>query len=134
MPPLINVSAAITSPMLADQFVVLRRTQTVGTNGRVSFTVAAPQNACGTIYPSNKNDLERFPNLQVMGKTITIITRFALRGESQATGTDYAPDIVQWHGDNFLVVGLEDWSSYAPGFVFAICQSMDLKDVPPTTE
>ena len=134
MPPLIDVSDAITSPMLADQFKVIRRTQTMGNNGRASFTNAAPVNACGTVYPSNANDLKRFPDLQFVGKTITVITRFALRSASEITGTDYAPDLVQWHGDNFIVAALEDWSSYGPGFVFAICESADLKDVPPTTE
>jgi hypothetical protein len=134
MPPLVNISLAITSPMLADQFSVIRRTQTVGNNGRASFTSATPQNACGTVYPSNKNDLERFPNLQVMGKALSVVTRFALRGESEVAGTDYAPDIVQWHGDNFVVVDLQDFSSWGNGFILAICQSMDLKDVPPTTE
>ena len=103
MPPLINVSMAITSPMLADGFSVIRRQQTVGNNGRVTFTPTTIPNLHGTVYPSSKNDLERFPNLQVMGKTITVITRFALRGESETSGTDYAPDIVQWHGDNFVV-------------------------------
>ena len=39
-----------------------------------------------------------------MGKTITVITRFALRGDSETAGTDYAPDIVHWQGDNFVVV------------------------------
>ena len=38
MPPLINVSMALMSPMLADGFSVIRRQQTVGTNGRVTFT------------------------------------------------------------------------------------------------
>src|SRR5579859_5555177 len=134
MPPLINVIAAITSPMLADGFTVIRRQQTVGNNGRATFATTPFINLHGTVYPSSKNDLELFPNLQVMGKTITVITRFGLRGASETAGTDFAPDIVQWHGDNFVVVGLEDWSSFGPGFIFAICHSMDLKDVPPTTE
>mgnify|MGYP001548635201 CR=1 FL=1 len=134
MPPLINVSAAITSPMLADQFAVIRRQQTVGTNGRASFITTNVPNLSGVVYPSSKNDLERFPNFQVTGKTITVITRFALRGESEVAVTDYAPDIVQWHGDSFVVAALEDWSAFGPGFVFALCSSQDFKDVPPTTE
>ena len=134
MPPLINVSPALTSPMLTDQFAVIRRQQVVGNNGRVSYTSTNVPNLCGTVYPSNKNDLERFPNFQVTGKTITVITRYALRSESEVAGTDYAPDIVQWHGSTFVVAAIEDWGSYGPGFVFALCSSMTLKDSPPTTE
>jgi galactose-6-phosphate isomerase len=132
--PLINISMALMSPNLADGFAVIRRQQVISNNGRATFNTTTISNLHGTVYPSSKNDLERFPNLQVMGKALTVITRFALRGESTVSGTDYAPDIVQWHGDNFVVVGLEDWSSYGPGFIFAVCQSMDLKDAPPTTE
>jgi hypothetical protein len=134
MPPLINVITAITSPMLADGFAVIRRQQTVGNNGRATFATTPFLNLHGAVYPSSKNDLERFPNLQVMGKTITVITRFALRGVSETAGTDFAPDIVQWHGDNFVVMDLQDFSSWGNGFILAICQSMDLKDAPPTTE
>jgi galactose-6-phosphate isomerase len=140
--PLVNVSMALMSPMLSDTFAVIRRQQAVGTNGRASFVATVIPNLGGVVYPSNKNDLERFPNLQVTAKTITVITRFALRSESETqpgygeTGSpiDYAPDIVQWNGDSFLVSAVEDWSNFGPGFTFAICQSMDLKDVPPVTE
>jgi hypothetical protein len=132
--PLINQSVALTNPMSMDQFAVVRRQQVVGNNGRATFNTTNVPNLSGVVYPSTKNDLERFPNFQVAGKTITVITRYALRSESEASGTDFAPDIVQWHGDNFLVKELEDWSAYGPGFVLAICSSTDLKDVPPTTE
>jgi hypothetical protein len=134
MPPLVNILLAITSPMFADTFTVIRRQQTVGDNGRVTFNPTTFPNLHGTVYPSSKNDLERFPNLQVMGKALSVVTRFALRGESEVTGTDFAPDIVQWHGDNFVVMDLQDYSSWGNGFILAICQSMDLKDVPQTTE
>lgn len=141
MPPLINVSLAINSPMLADSFAVLRRQQAVGVNGRGSMTTTAIKSLSGVVYPSSKNDLDRFPDLQVQGKALTVITRFALRSASSVAGAgpggsnqDYAPDIVQWNGDNFLVLSLEDWSRFGPGYVLAICQSMDLKDVPPVTE
>ncbi|KAA6459630.1 phage head-tail adapter protein [Acidobacteria bacterium AB60] len=132
--PLLNFTNVILSPMLSDSFSVIRRQQTVGNNGRASYTSTTTAGVGGVVYPSNKNDLERFPNLQVTAKTITVITTFALRGESEVAGTDFSPDIVQWHGDNFLVAALEDYSAYGPGFVLAICQSMDLKEAPPTTE
>jgi hypothetical protein len=134
MPPLINVSMALNSPMLADRFAVIRRQQTIGNNGRAAFNATNIPAVSGVVYPSTRNDLERFPNFQVTGKTITVITRFALRSESETHGADYAPDIVLWHGDNFLVSALEDWSNFGPGYVMAICASTDFKDVPPTTE
>ena len=132
---LINVSAALTSPMLVSGFTVNRRTQTIGNNGRAIAATTAIPNVYGTIYPSTKNDLERFPDLQVTGKCISVISRFALRSEAETVdGTEYSPDIIVWKGSNFLVKALEDWSSYGPGFVLAICTSINLVDPPPATE
>jgi uncharacterized membrane protein len=130
---MINVSMALISPMLVSSFAVNRRVQTVGINGRVSIIAQAFAGVFGVIYPSDNNELQRLADLQVTGKTITVITRFALRSEAETSGTEYQPDIVVWRGDNFLVKHVEDWSSFGPGFVLAICTSIDLVDMPPAT-
>jgi hypothetical protein len=132
--PMINITAALTSPMLADSFSVIRRTQTVGSNGRATMAQQTISNLSGPVYPSDDNDLKRLADEQITGKAITVITRFALYGEVEVAGTQYQPDIVVWRGDNFLVKHLEDWSNYGPGFVLAICTSIDVVDQPPATE
>jgi hypothetical protein len=152
MSPLLDVSFAVCSPMLADSFTVLRRTQTVNNFGIGSVASQTITPVYGVVAPSTENDLERFPDLEVQSKAITVITSFALRGEAEVAGVRYnaggynqggyggseaisfQPDIVVWNNDNFLVRALEDWSQYAAGFILAICTSTDLVDQPPSTE
>jgi hypothetical protein len=131
---MLDVSFAVTSAYLADSFSVLRRTQTVNGFGIASVASQTITPVYGVVAPSNENDLNRFPDLEVQSKAITVITSFALRGEAETEGTEFAPDIVVWNNDNFLVRALDDWSQYAAGFILAICTSIDLVDQPPTTE
>lgn len=129
--PLINLTVAFASPMLADTFAVIRRQQTVGNNGRASTVQTTIPNLTGPVYPSTPDEFRMLPDLATNEKAITVVTNFALRGESEASGTDYLPDVVQWNGDNFKVAKVEDWSNYGPGFVMALCTSIDLLDAPP---
>jgi hypothetical protein len=131
---MLDVLRAVTSPYLASMFSVRRRTQTVNNFGVGSNADTTITPVYGVVAPSNENDLKRFPDLQVQSKAITVITSFALRGEAEAAGTEFSPDIVIWNGDNYLVRALDDWSQYAAGFIVCICTSTDLVDVPPTTE
>ena len=135
--PLINVSLAITSPMLADHFTVLRRTQTVDNFGIASTANQPFPGLSGVVYPSDENELRRLPDLQVQEKALTVITRFALRGASETSANpavSFQPDIVVWGGNNFVVRKIEDWSQFGNGFILAICTSIDLVDTPPSTE
>jgi hypothetical protein len=130
--PMINITVALTSPMLADTFSVIRRAQVVGNNGRASTQNTTFPNLYGPVCPSTPDELRLVPDLATNEKAITVITRFALRGISETIdGTQYLPDVVVWKGDNFKVAKLQDWSNYGPGFVLAICTSIDLVDAPP---
>src|SRR5580698_10692341 len=131
--PLLDLSSVLTSPMLWDTFTVNRRIQTVNNFGIATVAVQAIAGLFGVVYPSNENELKRYPDLQVQDKAITVITRFALRGETETTAdpsVSYQPDIVVWGSNNFVVRKVEDWSQYGPGFLLAICTSMDLVDMP----
>jgi hypothetical protein len=112
----------------------MRRTQTVNDLGVASTTTVPTPSVPGVVYPSNENDLKRFPDLQIQSKAITVVCQFALRGESEVAGTEFQPDVIVWSNDNYVVRALDDWSQYAAGFILAICTSIDLVDSPPTTE
>lgn len=129
--PMINLTAALSSPMLSDGFSVIRRQQVVGNNGRVTPTETTIPGLFGPVYPSTPDELRMLADLATNEKAITVLTAFALRGESEVSGTDFMPDIVVWRGDNFKVAKVQDYSSYGPGFVMALCTSIDLKDAPP---
>lgn len=128
--PLIDVSLVLRDPNLIDSLWIHRRTEVVNNFG-ISTTTTELLSAYGIAYPATDNDLKRFPDLQIQGKSIVVITQFMLRGESQLQGSEFQPDVVVWNGNNFVVKALEDYSLYGRGFVFAICASMDLVDAYP---
>lgn len=128
---MLDMSSALTNPMLLSNFDVNRRVQTVDDFGTGSTAITPFTGLFGVIYPSDDNDLKLLPDLRVMGNTLTVITMFALYGEAEANGTDYQPDLVIWNGDSYLVRVVEDFSNYSAGFIKAICTSIDLVDQPP---
>jgi hypothetical protein len=99
--------------------------------GYAAFTSAVTNNVAGVVYPASPNERTAMADLTVTDKAIGVITTFALRSVSEVSGTEFLPDIVIWHGDNFLVRSLEDWTAYGSGFVLALCSSIDLVDAPP---
>lgn len=133
--PLLDLSRVLVNPLLTDTFTVNRRTQAVNNYGEASTTTVATPDVGGVVFPSDENDLRRLPDMDVQAKAITVITTFALRGESE-TGSgggevQFKPDVVVWNGNNFIVRVVEDYSNYGAGFIRAICSSMDRVDQPP---
>ena len=68
-------------------------------------------------------------------KTIVVITRFALRGESNDVTDDkgYQPDTVRWNGSYFLVTHVEDYGNFASGFVKCSCTETNMVGQAPRT-
>jgi hypothetical protein len=130
--PMLDVSVALTNPYTLDTVVVLRRKQGVNNFGETKTEVSIIENVKAIVFPASKNDLDREPDAQINAKSIVLISRFALRGESETVdGVSYQPDVVQWRGDQFLVVTVEDYSAYGNGFVKMTANSIDIQDRQP---
>ena len=132
--PMIDVSPCLTDPYLMDTFQVVRRSETVDPYGEAVLTPAPAVNSFGVVYWATPADLRRLPDNQIADKAITCITRYALRSASQVGGQVYQPDLIVWHGNNFVVVHVEDYSAYGPGFIFAIATMMDITANAPVTQ
>lgn len=128
---MLDVRVALCNPYLLDQFSVSRRTQGFDGFGQVVINAQLIPGIRGIVYPEGANDLARRPEADVTAKTIIVITRFALQGEAETTGTNVKPDILIWNGDSFLVTHVEDYSNFAAGFVKCRCESIDIVDQPP---
>lgn len=133
--PMIDISIALTSLMLADVFMVIRRTETVDQYGESTITAQTFFPVYGTVQAASPNDLKRLPDEQHQGKNLSIVTKFPLQGVAPGM----QPDIIQWpmnnagaNADNFVVAYLDDYSQYAQGFVQAIARSIDMVDFTPT--
>jgi hypothetical protein len=133
--PQINMQVALTNPYTLDKFDVIRRVQDVSEQGLV--VLPEPQiftGVFGTVASVQQKDLMRMTAEQLQSKSISIITRFALRGASEDAGQqDFQPDIVVWNGDSYLIIILDDYSNYALGFVRAVGVMMDINAIPEVT-
>lgn len=132
---MMDISVALTNPYTLDYFTLHRYQQFLNNFGENRPFVFMTENVPGVIYPEGDNDLKRRPEAQVQAKSIVVITKFALRGESEQGfyGVNYQPDIVKWRGNHFLVNRVEDYSDFGPGFVKCSCSSWDMVDNPPDT-
>jgi hypothetical protein len=132
--PEIDVTDVLLDPDIAgEQLTVLRRVQTIGTNGVAVITETAVMPApVGSVRPTGDNSLVREEAYQQQAKSIRVVTNFMLRGEARDGGVDYQPDVIVWKGSRFVVRTIEDYSQYGAGMIQADCTSMEFDDPPPT--
>lgn len=117
MPVWLDLSAAVLAPEFQDTFSVVRRAYSVDQNGRSVLTPHAPVAATGVVTPAGPTDLKRLPDDQYQQEAITIVTTYRLQGAVEGG----APDRVQWNGNLYQVIDVEDYSRYGRGFIRAIC-------------
>lgn len=115
--PLIDVVELLYDPDFAQDFTVVRFVRTVSAQG---LTVDSPGlfATYGVILPLSGAQLAMLPEAERTGSFITVITPFALYALTDTT----APDQVQWHGRNYQVRSVNDWTDWGQGFTSAVCQ------------
>jgi hypothetical protein len=119
--PHADFSLVFSEPELADGFLVLRRAEGTDEHGRANPTVVRTFETHGIIVSATPNDLARVPDQQHQQKTISISTQFRLQGPYPGV----QPDVIRWHGDDYVVITLDDFTSFGEGFVNALAQRMD---------
>jgi galactose-6-phosphate isomerase len=132
MSPFINPGIVVLSnPLLLDTFNVVRRVETVNNSGESVQSLSASVGVYGVVK-SIGDRLDRKAEEDSSQKDLRIFTKFALRGESRdGVPTDWKPDLIFWHGNNFIVKNVRDWGSYGIGYVAAECNSIELVSMPP---
>lgn len=125
--PQLDVTEIIGDPDFAESFTVLRRSESVNQYGQ-SVVTSQNLNAVGVVCQAGPNDLERLDDNQRMGRHISVVTMFRLRGPASG----YQPDVILWNGNNFVVQQIDDYANFGQGFIEAIAGSMDSMDVAPT--
>lgn len=123
---LLDFSDVLFDADLCDTITVKRRAETIGTNGRPVFTPQIIPNIVAVVTSAGKNDLERLPEDQRMGRNLCIVTNFKLRGPSP----NYQPDTITWNGDDFIVKFLDPYPQFGSGFIQVIAGSVDVIDQP----
>ena len=135
--PMMNLSAALTNPYTLDHFSVTRQTEVVDNAGFSEITTQLFSGVQGVVYAAQMSTTNLLMNMSHTPKIIQVITTFGLIGESDIiTGMVTAtmqPDIVVWHGNNYKVMSVEDYSSYGPGYINATAVLFDAVAQAPTT-
>ncbi len=120
----LDVDAVLLDPDFLDSFDVQRRMETVDITGMSTLSSTTIPMVFGVITPITPNALDRQDGYQVMGRTITVVTKFRLRGEVSGE----QPDIVVWRGNNYVVKAINLYPQFGAGFIEAECTSMDRVD------
>lgn len=124
--PLLDVSDIVSDPDFADRFSVIRRKETVGTDGRATVVEQVFRNVSGVVTAASANDLDRREDYQNMTRSINVVTTFKVQG----LVTGYQPDIILWRGTRHLVKHVDAYPQFGRGFVQAECGSMANTDAP----
>lgn len=133
--PALDFSDALLEPSFEDGFRVIRRPEVIDAEGYSTIPAPVKQKVSGIVNIAGANDLQRLPEEQHASKTISIVTQFRLRTAGRdPDGTGYQADIVQWGGDQFVVLALEDYSHFGRGYIRALCGSIDSIDIAPQEE
>jgi len=124
--PLLDVTQILTDPDFADKFNVRRRAQTVDAHGRADANEELIVGVIGVVTAISPSDLDRQTDYDGMSRSISVVTKYFLRGETSG----YQPDVVVWRGSNYLVKHVDPYPHFGPGFMQAECSSMDKADPP----
>ena len=128
--PFLDVSEAFSIENV-DSFVVLSSAMVIGATGQPASTLARPQTAYGVVVPE-KTSLKRLDDGTRLESCIDIYTRYPLTpGWKTDDVTSKPADVVQWHGRNWVVAMVEDFSAFGAGYLHAAC---DLLPQMPTSQ
>lgn len=140
---MIDLSDLCDDPDFAQPLMIVRRVETVGSNGVATGTPTTVSPApMGSVQSGANPDLLRGTDLATADNLITVYTKFRLRMEGSTTNysgsTDaygnpvpgvgsqtFQADIVYYNGDPYQVIALQDWAAYGAGFVAAICKQVN---------
>ncbi len=129
----LDVSDISIDPDFADVagFTVLRYTQSFD-HGRLVKVLASTNNGVlGTICMASPNDLKRFPEGQITGKVISVVTPFRLHASAEAGATELLPDEIVWHGSTYVVIWVDDYAGFGQGQIQALAESKLKQDPAP---
>ena len=129
--PSLDMSEALTEPSFQDTFSIKRRRQVVNEYGETAMVETTLTGLTGIITMGGDNSLNRGEDEEHQGKTMSIVTQVRLRGASKVSTDQYLPDLILWHGSEFLVNTVEDYTAFGSGWVQAEATSQTAVDGAP---
>lgn len=115
---LIDTSELLSDPDFCDTVGLIRRTATIGSNGRNVLAEATPLMVLMSVQGLKAGDFIRMPDLANFDSVIAVWYNGILIPDAT---TDYS-DIIVWNGKRYQVHKIdEDFSNFGGGFMKAFC-------------
>ena len=120
---LIDVSDLLLDADFTDSILVKRQSQSIDDNGRLVTTDEIFNVVC-VVTPASPNELDRGEEFDVATRSINVVSKFRLIGESKG----FKADIVTWRGNDYVVKTFEPFPQFGQGFYQTVCDSIDRLD------
>jgi len=117
----IDVSEVLQDPDFLDMFNFVRLVETVGPDGRATFS-GTTLSAYGVIQPASGRTMELTPEATRTSEMLEIWTQAGL----QEASDDLAADIVLWQGKEFVPVRNDDFDNWGQGYRHVVLSRKDL--------
>jgi len=115
--PLNDVSELLLDPDFAESVVVVRRSVSIGDNGREVVTQKR-LHLTAVVIPGGIKDIRRHSDYESSGQAISVF----IRGfDFQGTDDGHLPDLVLWKESHYVVMKKVDFSHFGAGFTIAEC-------------
>ena len=127
--PKIDVTDVLTDPDFADALMVTSSARIIQDNGRASDMALGQTNVVAVVVPAPQRLILQSDGALRDG-AIEIYTTYTLTGGvkvDDASGRQ--PDVVTWHGREYVVASVEDFSAFGAGFIHA---TANLQNINPT--
>jgi hypothetical protein len=117
--PTLDVSDVLASPEFQDTFTVTQTAFVIGAGGTGASTITGPFPAFGVVIPG-KSSLARNADGERIVAYIDIYTTYPLtNGLKTDDVSSREADIVTWHGRQFTVMAIDDFTGFGAGWLHA---------------
>lgn len=124
--PDMNFSDVLELPEFIDTITVQTLLKTIGNDG-VSVDGSSTTTATTAVVVPGKSSLRRADDGTRVDAYIDVYTQFMLSSGGRVTDAEErAADVVTWHGRDYAVIAVEDYSAFGAGFIHASCDLLPL--------
>ena len=124
--PTLDMSDVLAAPEFVDSFLVTTNQGVIGAGGLDVETPSVAITVFGIVVPG-KSTLIRDSDGARVTAYIDIFTAYPLSAGYKTTDQSFRDaDVVSWHGRDFTVMTIEDYSAFGPGFIKAGCDLIEL--------
>ncbi len=123
----LDFSDVLSSPEFLDTISVFGAVDTIGADGRAVLLSSVTTTYSAIVVPG-RADLHRLDDGSRVSAFIEIYLNgtLSIGGRRAGDASERPADIVTWHGSQYVVAMVEDYSAFGEGFIKASCDLIPL--------